>query len=45
MKDLSKIRKNAWIGVVALAALLLLVWRTAVHQQAGAATPNPPATT
>jgi multidrug efflux system membrane fusion protein len=42
MKDLSKIRKNAWIGVVALAALLLFAWR-AVHEPSGAATPNPSA--
>src|ERR1700738_132591 len=43
MKYLSKIRKNTWIGVVVLAALLLFAWRAAVHRQADAATPNPPA--
>jgi multidrug efflux system membrane fusion protein len=43
MKDLTRIRKNAWIGAVALAALLLFAWRAAVHKQADAATPNPPA--
>jgi multidrug efflux system membrane fusion protein len=40
MKDLSKIRKNAWIGVLALAALLVFAWRAAVQKQAAAATPK-----
>jgi membrane fusion protein, multidrug efflux system len=42
MKDLSKIRKNAWIGVLALAALLVFAWRAAVQKQADAATPKAP---
>ena len=37
MKDLSKIRKHAWIGVLALAALLWLAWRTVVHNRADTA--------
>jgi membrane fusion protein, multidrug efflux system len=37
MKDFSKVRKHRWIGVLALAALLLFAWRTAVHQRADAA--------
>ena len=37
MKDLSKIRKHAWIGALALAALLLFAWRAAVQKQADAA--------
>jgi multidrug efflux system membrane fusion protein len=43
MKDLSTIRRNTWIGAAALAALLLFAWRAAVHKQAAAATPAPPA--
>jgi multidrug efflux system membrane fusion protein len=42
MKDLSKIRKNAWIGVLALAALLVFAWRAAVQKQTDAATPKAP---
>src|ERR1700719_1864958 len=42
MKDLSKIRKHAWIGAAALAALLLFAWRAAVYKQADAATGNAP---
>lgn len=42
MKDLSKIRKHAWIGVLALAALALLAWRTVVHKPADAATTGAP---
>jgi multidrug efflux system membrane fusion protein len=42
MKDFSKIRKHAWIGAVAAAALLLLAWRAVVQKQADAATPNAP---
>jgi multidrug efflux system membrane fusion protein len=42
MKDLSKIRKHAWIGALAVAALLLFGWRAAVQKQAAAATPNAP---
>jgi multidrug efflux system membrane fusion protein len=41
MKDLSRIRKHAWIGAAGLAALLLFAWR-AVHKQADAATGNAP---
>src|SRR5271154_2543718 len=37
MKDFSKVRKHRWIGVLALAALLLFAWRAAVHQRADAA--------
>jgi multidrug efflux system membrane fusion protein len=40
MKDLSKIRKHGWIGVLALAALLLFAWRAVVHKSADAATPR-----
>jgi membrane fusion protein, multidrug efflux system len=43
MKDLSKIRKHAWIGALAVAALLLFAWRAAVQKQADAATPKAPA--
>jgi multidrug efflux system membrane fusion protein len=43
MKDLSKIRKHAWIGALAVAALLLFGWRAAVQKQADAATPKAPA--
>ena len=42
MKDLSKFRKHAWIGVLALAALALLAWRTLVHVPADAATRSAP---
>jgi membrane fusion protein, multidrug efflux system len=42
MKDLSRIRKRAWIGAAGLAALLLFAWRAAVHKQADAATGNAP---
>ena len=38
MNDFSKFRKHAWIGVLALAALALLAWRTLVHVPADAAT-------
>jgi membrane fusion protein, multidrug efflux system len=38
MNDRSKVRKLAWIGVAALAALLVFAWRTAVHNQADAVT-------
>jgi multidrug efflux system membrane fusion protein len=41
MKDLSRIRKHAWIGAAGLAVLLLFAWR-AVHKQADAATGNAP---
>jgi multidrug efflux system membrane fusion protein len=41
MKDLSRIRKHAWIGATGLAVLLLFAWR-AVHKQADAATGNAP---
>ena len=44
MKDLSKFRKHAWIGVLALAALALLAWRTLVHVPADAATRSAPPT-
>jgi multidrug efflux system membrane fusion protein len=44
MKDLSKIRRHAWIGVLAVAAILLFEWRAAVQKQADAATrKDPPA--
>lgn len=42
MKDLSKIRRHAWIGALAVAALLFFAWRAAVQKQADAATPNAP---
>src|ERR1700728_4301876 len=42
MKDLSKIRRHAWIGLVALAALILFGWRVAVQKQANAATRKTP---
>jgi membrane fusion protein, multidrug efflux system len=42
VKDLSKFRKHAWIGVLALAALALLAWRTLVHVPADAATRSAP---
>jgi multidrug efflux system membrane fusion protein len=44
MKDLSKNRRYVWIGLVALAALILFGWRAAVQKQANAATrKSPPA--
>jgi membrane fusion protein, multidrug efflux system len=42
MKDLSKIRRYTWIGLVALAALILFGWRAAVQKQANAATRKTP---
>jgi membrane fusion protein, multidrug efflux system len=42
MKDLSKIRRHAWIGLLALAALILVGWRVAVQKQANAATRKTP---
>jgi multidrug efflux system membrane fusion protein len=42
MKDLSKLRRHAWIGAAALAVLLVFAWRAAVHRQADAATPKTP---
>jgi len=42
VKDFSKFRKHAWIGVLALAALALLAWRTLVHVPADAATRSAP---
>jgi membrane fusion protein, multidrug efflux system len=42
MKDLSKIRRYAWIGLVAFAALILFGWRAAVQKQASAATRKTP---
>jgi multidrug efflux system membrane fusion protein len=42
MKDFSKIRRYAWIGLVALAALILFGWRAAVQKQANAATRKTP---
>jgi membrane fusion protein, multidrug efflux system len=42
MKDLSKIRRHAWIGLVALAALILFGWRAVVQKQANAATRKTP---
>jgi multidrug efflux system membrane fusion protein len=42
MKDLSKIRRYAWIGLVAFAALILFGWRAAVQKQANAATRKTP---
>ena len=42
MKDLSKIRKHGWIGVLALAALVWLAWRAVVHVPADAATRSAP---
>jgi membrane fusion protein, multidrug efflux system len=42
MKDVSKIRRYAWIGLVAVAALVLFGWRAAVQKQADAATRKTP---
>jgi membrane fusion protein, multidrug efflux system len=42
VKDLSKIRKHAWIGVIVLAALVWLAWRVLVHVPADAATRSAP---
>jgi membrane fusion protein, multidrug efflux system len=42
VKDLSGIRKHAWIGVIALAALVWLAWRAVVHVPADAATRTAP---
>ena len=42
MKDLHKFGKRGLIGVLALAALLLFVWRVLVHTPADAATRNAP---
>jgi multidrug efflux system membrane fusion protein len=42
VKDLSRIRKHAWIGVIALAALVWLAWRAVVHVPADAATRSAP---
>ena len=42
MKDLSKIRKHAWIGVIGLVALAWLAWRVVVHVPADAATRSAP---
>jgi membrane fusion protein, multidrug efflux system len=42
MNDLSPIRKRALIGVLALAAVLVIAWRVMVHKQAEAATPKGP---
>ena len=42
MRELSKIRKHAWIGVLALAALLWLAWRTVAHNRADAAARTAP---
>jgi multidrug efflux system membrane fusion protein len=42
MNDLSRIRKRALIGVLALAAVLLIAWRVMVHKQAEAAAPKAP---
>src|ERR1700736_2044940 len=41
MKDPSKIRKYGWLGVLALAALLLIAWRSVLHQRAAAVAPPP----
>jgi membrane fusion protein, multidrug efflux system len=43
MNDLSKFRKHRAIGVIALAAVLLIAWRAIVHKPADAATHNAPA--
>jgi len=42
VRELSKIRKHAWIGVLALAALLWLAWRTVAHNRADAAARTAP---
>jgi multidrug efflux system membrane fusion protein len=42
VKDLSKIRKHAWVGVIGLAALVWLAWRAVVHVPADAATRSAP---
>jgi membrane fusion protein, multidrug efflux system len=42
MKDSSKIRRYVWIGLVALAALILFGWRAAIQKQANAATRKTP---
>jgi multidrug efflux system membrane fusion protein len=43
MKDLSKIRKYRWLGVLALAALMLIAWRALIHHPAGASAADAPA--
>ncbi|HEV7613535.1 MAG TPA: efflux RND transporter periplasmic adaptor subunit [Steroidobacteraceae bacterium] len=43
MKDLSKIRKYRWLGVLALAALILIAWRALIHHPAGASAADAPA--
>jgi multidrug efflux system membrane fusion protein len=42
VKELSKIRKHAWIGVIGLAALVWLAWRAMVHVPADAETRGAP---
>jgi multidrug efflux system membrane fusion protein len=42
MKDLSRFRKPGVIGVAALGALSLFMWRAAVHREADAAAGNAP---
>ncbi len=42
MNDLSTIRKRGWVGVLALAALLLFAWRALVHKPVDAATRREP---
>jgi multidrug efflux system membrane fusion protein len=43
MNDLSGIRQRTVIGVLALAAVLLIAWRVVVHRRAAAAPKAPPA--
>jgi multidrug efflux system membrane fusion protein len=43
MNDLSGIRQRTVIGVLALAAVLLIAWRVVVHRRADAAPKAPPA--
>ncbi len=43
MKDFSKIRKYRWLGALALAALMLIAWRTLIHHPADASALTAPA--
>jgi membrane fusion protein, multidrug efflux system len=43
MNDLSRIRRHGWIAALAVAALLLIAWRTLVHKSDAAARNAPPA--
>src|SRR6195256_523587 len=43
MNDLSRFRKPAWIGALALAASAVIAWRTLIHHPAGASAADAPA--